>query len=456
MNQECPMKRVLPAATRPRLAGLALRGFLVLLLPLLPLALATGCSGKSNPTATEPPVITAQPVDVSTVSGRPVTFSITATGQATLAYQWAKDGVTILGATASSYVLFSPRVQDAGKYTVKVTNTLGTATSSAATLTVAQAVLITTPLGIAVDASGNLYVSDRDDHVIWKVTPTHQKILLAGTQGLAGSADGLGGAARFTNPGGLALDPAGNLLVADTGNHTVRRVALDGTVTTLAGSPGVSGATDAVGLLARFNAPYGLAVTGTGIVYIADSLNHTIRRMGSDGTVTTLAGSAGSSGRVDGQGSLARFNQPNGLALGPDGTLAVADYGNSNIRSVSSAGLVTTLAGQLNVVGFADGAAASALFRLPVGIAVDASGTVWIADTQNHAIRRITTAGVVSTQAGLGSTAGNVDGSNTAARLNQPSGLAFTPSGSLVILDTGNHLLRSLSTAGAVTTYTLP
>ncbi len=462
MILEFPIRRDRPGSTRSRFAATVLKGLvggLLLLLPLLSLSLSTACSHRHDPTATAPPAITVQPVATSTVSGRATTLTVTATGQSPLYFQWAKDGVNILGATTSSYILYNPRTTDAGNYTVTITNTLGTITSTPAYLTVAQTLLFTTPMGLAADAAGNLFVSDRDDHVIWKISTTHQKTLLAGAQGLAGSSDGQGSAARFNSPGGLALDPAGNLVVADTGNHTLRRVAMDGTVSTLAGSAGVPGTTDALGPLARFNAPFGLVITSAGITYISDSLNHTIRRMGTDGSVSTLAGQPGVSGLVDGTGSAALLNQPNGLALAANGLLYFTDYGNSDIRTVSTTGIVTTVAGHNNTAttttGYADGNALSSLFSLPVGIAVDGAGVVWIADTHNHVLRRLM-GGVTSTQAGVGGTVGNVDGTGTAAYFNQPTSVVFTPAGTLVIADSGNHMLRTYGTDGTVGTITTP
>ena len=219
-----------------------------LVIPVLLLALGIACSSHHHDASAPgtPPTITTGPVNASTVSGRPVTFSVAATGAAPLSYQWAKDGQPILGALTAVFTLYRPKVQDAGSYTVTVTNPNGTVTSGAATLTVAAAVSFTAPVGLAYDASGNLFVSDMDDHTIWKVDPTNQKTLVAGASGLPGSTDGQGANARFNLPGGLAFDPAGNLVVADTGNHTIRRIAPDGTVTTLAGSAGLQGTTDGV------------------------------------------------------------------------------------------------------------------------------------------------------------------------------------------------------------------
>jgi sugar lactone lactonase YvrE len=430
----------------------------LLLLPVLLLAVGTACSHHTNHASDPgtPPSITAAPVNATTVTGRPVTFSVTAAGAPTLRFQWSKDGTDILGALGTTYTLYNPQPQDSGQYTVTITNPDGTLKSPAATLTVVPAVTFTAPTGIVADASGNLFVSDMEDQTIWKVDATNHKTLLAGSPGLAGSADGQGSGARFNAPGGLALDPAGNLVVADAGNHTIRRIAPDGTVTTLAGTAGLPGSADGVGAQARFNGPFGVAVDGTGKVYIADALNHTIRLMATDGTVTTYAGAAGLPGLVDGAATTARFNQPNGLALAADGTLYVADYGNSSVRAIAPGGVVSRLAGQLNARGFADGAGTSALFNLPVGIALDAAGNLWIADTHNHAVRKLTPQGAVSTPAGAGGTLGNADGAGSAGLFNLPCGIAVTPAGNLVVADTDNHLLRSVTPAGTVGTYTTP
>lgn len=452
-----------PAPMHPEMAsrGGLLRRLRTLCVLLLPLLLASGlaCS-KHHDTASDPgkpPVITTAPAAASTVTGRAVSFTVAATGQEVLRYQWFKNGTSILGAMSATYTIYNPRLTDAGNYTVTITNPVSTVTSDPVALTVAAAVSFTSPVGIVVDTAGTAYVSDSDDQTIWKVSPTNLKTLLAGSPGLKGSSDGQGSLARFNTPGSLALDASGNLLVADTGNHTIRRIVLaDGTVSTLAGTAGQPGTADGVGALARFNAPNGLAVTGTGAIYVADSQNHTIRLLATDGTVTTFAGTAGHPGQLDGDKAAALFNQPNGLALAPNGTLYVADYGNSCIRAIASSGAVSLLAGQYATHGFTNGTGSGATFYLPVGLTLDTAGNLYVAEAGNHAIRQVTAAGVVTSPAGSGS-AGNADSSGSSALFFRPCGVAIMPSGSLLVADTDNQILRVLNpTTQVVTTPTLP
>jgi hypothetical protein len=201
------------------------------------------------------------------------------------------------------------------------------------------------PCGVAVDAAGNVYVAARNDHVIQKVTATGVATILAGSPGSPGSADGTGSAARFHGPRGVAVDSAGNVYVADTDNYTVRKVTPAGVVTTLAGSPGNPGSADGTGSAARFSGSAQLAVDSAGNVLATDSNNHTIRKVTPAGVVSTLAGSPGAQGSADGTGSAARFAAPYGVAVGSAGNVFVADTGNHTIRKVTPAGVVTTLAG---------------------------------------------------------------------------------------------------------------
>ena len=195
------------------------------------------------------------------------------------------------------------------------------------------------------DAAGNVYVADASNDTIRKITPAGVVTTLAGSPGQTGSADGTGSAARFYSPRGVAVDAAGNVYVADTFNDTIRKITPAGVVTTLAGTAGQSGSADGTGSAARFDDPDGVAVDGAGNVYVADSATTRSARSRPAGVVTTLAGTAGQAGSADGTGSAARFNDPDGVAVDAAGNVYVADTSNDTIRKITPAGVVTTLAG---------------------------------------------------------------------------------------------------------------
>jgi endonuclease YncB( thermonuclease family) len=308
------------------------------------------------------------------------------------------------------------------------------------------------PYGLAVDGSGNVYVADTFNNTIRKITSSGVVTTLAGTAGGAGSTDGTAAAARFNGPSGVAVDGSGNVYVADTYNNTIRKITSGGAVTTLAGTAGIAGSGDGTGAAARFNNPNGVAVDGFGNVYVADTNNSTIRKITPAGVVTTLAGTAGTGGSADGTGAAARFNNPNGVALDGFGNVYVADTNNSTIRKITSGGAVTTLAGTAGIAGSGDGTGAAAQFRSPYGVAVDGSGNVYVADTNNSTIRKITPAGVVTTLAGTAGTVGSADGTGAAARFYLPYGVAVDASGNVYVLDSNNNTIREITSGGAVTT----
>lgn len=282
-----------------------------------------------------------------------------------------------------------------------------------------------------------------------------------GKSGGPGNADGTGSVARFELPRGAAADASGNIYVADTANHTIRKLALEGTnwvVTTLAGTPGVSGTNDGIGRSASFNTPVGLALDSAGNLFVADSENHTIRQMSLVGTnwvVTTLAGAPGVSGTSDGVAAEARFNLPTGLAIDNAGNIYVTDANNNTVRKIVPDGanwLVTTLAGLAGEFGTNDGVGSTARFRAPSDLTVDNAGNIYVADTYNHAIRKVTPEGVVTTLAGLTGESGTNDGTGLAARFFCPVSVAFDNSGNLFVADGWNHTIRRVSLAGEVTT----
>ncbi|MDC1142129.1 hypothetical protein OAU50_03485 [Planctomycetota bacterium] len=228
----------------------------------------------------------------------------------------------------------------------------------------------------------------------------------------------------------------------DAINHTVRKIDPAGLVSTLAGSAGAYGTADGIGAAARFQSPRGVAVDVSGNVYVADTVNHTIRKITPTGVVSTLAGTAGATGGADGIGAAARFTSPFGVAADTSGNVYVADTGNNVIRKIAPGGVVSTLAGTAGASGSADGTGAAARFASPFRISVDSSGNLYVADKDNHTIRKIDPAGVVSTLAGTAGLAGSADGNGAAARFNNPNDIAFDASGNFYVVDAGNHSIR--------------
>ena len=329
---------------------------------------------------------------------------------------------------------------------------------------VGSAARFSEPGGVAVDAAGTMvYVADSSNHTIRRINAATRSVTtVAGLAGQAGSADGVGSAARFYYPEDVAVDTAGTALyIADLSNHTIRRIDVaTQAVTTLAGLAGQVGSADGIGSAARFFFPAGVAVDAAGTtVHVADSSNYRIRSIDvATRAVTTLAGSSSQPGATDGVGSAARFSDPNGIAVDAAGTTAyVADFSNHTIRRIDVATqAVTTLAGLPGQGGSADGVGSAARFLFPADVAVDAAGTtVFAADTSNYTIRRIDVATqTVTTIAGLAGNLGSADGAGSAARFSQPRGVAVNAAGTTVyVADSLNHTIRRIDVATrAVTT----
>ncbi len=295
------------------------------------------------------------------------------------------------------------------------------------------------PTNVAVDAAGYIYVADYSNHCIRKITPSGSVSTLAGN-GTAGFVDGIGSSARFYSPYGIAVDANGNVYVSES-VHRIRKVTPSGVVTTLAGS-GNNGLTDGAGSSAQFFYPSGIAVDTNGNVYVADRENHCIRKVTPDGVVSTLAGS-GIAGVVDGVGSSARFYFPQSVAVDASGNVFVADGNNHRIRKVTPSGAVSTFAGN-GTAGFADGSVSSAKFNEPYGITVDTAGNVYVADCKNHRIRKITPSGIVSTVAGNG-TAGFADDVGSSAKFYNPYGVTIDAAGNVYVADYENQRIRKIT-----------
>ncbi|MES2299546.1 MAG: hypothetical protein V4582_21090 [Pseudomonadota bacterium] len=421
----------------------------------------------SNPAA---PAITAQPANATVAVGASANFSVSASGDGPITYQWQRDGVDLPGATAASYTIAAAALSDNGSsWRVVVRNGTGSVSSAQASLTIkgmtvklvagapggtgsadglGAAARFRTPTSVALDAAGNLYVTDTGNSVIRKISPAGVVRTLAGSPGVKGAADGLGRAARFNLPEGIALDAAGNVYVSDTGNHTVRKITPAGLVSTLAGSAGQSGFDDGVGAAARFYEPSGIGVDAAGVIYVGDGHSR-IRKITPDGAVSVLAGQALSWGYADGVGTGAIFSSASGLQLDVAGNVYVIDNvfaldgTRVVIRKVTPAGVVATVPGSGNMV-------------LPNGISVDGAGNIYASDV--NLIRKLDTSGTVRTIAGgdvlyvNGLPIDNaLDGPAAVARFAAPRGLAVDRAGNVFIADTAGTI-RKLSAAGVVTT----
>lgn len=325
------------------------------------------------------------------------------------------------------------------------------------------------PEGVLVLDEGTILVADTMNHRIRQITKeqvtTFAGIALFptdGTEGLKGALlDGDRTAAVFHSPKGLAIDKKGNIYVADSKNHAVRKISTNGEVTTIAGD-GVLGKLDGQGDAARFYEPSDVAVAEDGTVYVADTLNHAIRRIHTDGTVTTLNALSDrileigpgilteAGGYKDGALVKARFNEPSGIAIDAKGNLFVADTGNHLIRYIDlEKKTVATVAGNAEVQydaenlyaagGYKDGAAAEALFHFPKGIAVTETGGLVIADSMNHRVRYLYDGQVITL---AGSVKGNIDGINGKNRLEFPTAVAIQKDGRILVTDTYNNKIR--------------
>ncbi len=307
------------------------------------------------------------------------------------------------------------------------------------------------PDGLARDSQGNIYVADRYNHAIRKLTPDGNVTTVAGVLGSYGKQDGVGG--RFNYPGGLAVSDDGSIFVADSGNNCIRLVDPNHKISTFAGLSGSPGQADGVGAEARLNQPGGLVLDGSGTLYVADTFNNAIRVVTADGSVTTLAGSLGVIGSADGFGDTARFHYPKGIVLDPAGSLYVGDVQNDCVRRVSLSGEVTTFAGTPPHPGADDGAGRLAGFNLPFGVAVDPDGNLYVGDSLNQTLRKVTPDGEVTTIAGKAGETGFAEGFGTDARFNVPAGLAVDSQGNLYMADAGNHTIRKMTTDGYVSIF---
>lgn len=275
--------------------------------------------------------------------------------------------------------------------------------------------------------------------------------LLAGNVATTGTSDGVGTLARFNRPIYVTADSQGNAFISDQSNHAIRKVTPAGVVTTVAGITGTSGYVNGPVAGAMFYLPRGHAFDGSGNLFVMDAFNNVVRKV-SGGMVSTLCGTYVTEGSLDGAPNIALFKYPNGMTIDPSGNLVVADSNNYTVRKVTPAGVATTVAGTAGVQGSADGNGPAASFGYVSGPAVDAAGNIFLADETYHTIRKITSSGQVTTFAGSAGLTGSTDGLGAAARFNIPVQIAVDAAGNLYVTDLNNATVRKITSSGQVST----
>ncbi len=424
------------------------------------LALLAACGGGSpspgNPSSGD---VTGQPPTLALLAGAAPGGPGNVDGPGVFARFNRLLGITVDG-TGSVYV------SDSGSYTIRKIGADGTVSTWAGAFnqagfsdgqgSAARFGGFAFPqeiAGLAADSAGNIYVADAGNHSIRKISPAGSVITLAG-DGQPGNIDGVGRAARFNRPFGVAVDRAGNVYVADLGNITVRKISPGGSVSTIAGTAGQTGSVDGPAAQALFGGIGAIAVDSTGNVYVTDSGNSTVRKITQDGVVSTVAGASGVRGSADGAGAGASFFALSGITIDPSDNVYVTD--NDTVRKIAPGGVVTTIAGSPGMSGAGDGEGSVARFNGPFHLAAGAS-TIFVADTQNNSVRTVTPTGKVATLAGASylQGAGYADGVGSEARFSGISGVTVDRAANAYVVEgapSSNHTIRKITPAGVVTT----
>lgn len=440
-----------------------------------------GCGGDNNGgTAASAPAVNTPtvPSTPSVPEAKTYTIGGTVTGLASSAsVVLQNNGVDAVSVAANGSFTFSTAVSGAYDVTVStqptgqtctVTHASGTATANVSDVAVdcvnnpapeaqvstyagaatggfadgplASATFLS-PIGMTFDAAGNMFVADSQNSAIRKITPAGIVSTVVGTN-TVGVVDGPAASARFRYPSTVIADAGGNLYIVDQGNHSIRM--FDGTtVSTYAGSTaGTAGYANGTGTAARFSSPTSAAFDASGNLYVTEFNNHTIRQITPAGVVTTLAGSNLTAGATDGPGSTATFISPTDIKRDSHGDFFIVDISTNSIRKMTSAGTVTTFAGS-GVAAVVDGTGTAAQFDGPNGLAIDPDDNLYVADRNGNTIRKITPAGVVTTIAG-GATAGSVDGSGSTARFSAPISIAIDSARNLYVTELNKNTIRKI------------
>ena len=293
--------------------------------------------------------------------------------------------------------------------------------------------------GICADNTGNIYLVDSGNNRIRKIDTTNDNMVstFAGS-GVEGYEDGIGTTAAFAGPNGICIDTQNNLYITDFWNYKIRKITPAGVVTTVAGT--TQGFTDGNGITAKFGYLEGICIDSQNNLYVADAGNHKIRKITPTGIVSTVAGTI--SGYLDGAGSVAKFDYPNGICIDSNNNLYVAEAFGAKIRRITPSNIVNTIAGSNS--GFLNGQGISAKFFYPTGICTDNLGNLFVADNGNHKIRKIATTGMVTTYAGIDY--GFLDGDINTALFCSPQGIMTTVDGTIYVTQAcGNPSIRKIT-----------
>ncbi|MFJ1792168.1 NHL domain-containing protein [Kitasatospora griseola] len=305
------------------------------------------------------------------------------------------------------------------------------------------------PMGVAVDSAGTLYIADPSNQRIRKVTTDGRISTVAGT-GTAGFVGNNGPAdkAQLNQPRGVAVDSAGNIYIADAGHHRLRKITADGRISTIAGTgTGGFAGNNGPAVSAQLNYPLAVAVDGTGVLYVSDYSGHRVRKITTDGRISTIAGTGTPGFSGDGNpAASAQLSHPRGLTVDSDGNVYIADGNNHRVRRIGADGKISTVAGT-STAGFTGdgGPAGKAQLNLPMGVAVDGAGNLYVSDYNNHRIRRIGADGKITTVAGTKAGFGGDGGPASAAQLSNPMALAMDCVDALYIADHVNNRIRRIA-----------